>query len=666
MKFASRICRRLRVAIALALGAMICTAKVKGITPNEWHYRQTIDVPASGLVRVNLPAETLDVARQNLEDIRIISADGGEVPYFVQRASPPAESVLQAREFRAEIERAATRLIIVTGTTSPLHAVTVEAPGPSQFIKPVRIEGSHDGRNWRQLADRQPIFRMPGGATQLTVSFPKATWEFLRLTIDDSRTAPVPLTGAVLQSAGSESAVEPMPITIKSRNESPGHTRIALNLGATNLTPAFLRIETSEPLFTRTITIATPAVTGDDIIEQPIATAVVYRIDVNGKNESYLDIPIETHIRARELLLLVTNGDSPALNISGVGGQRYVDHLMFLARDAGRYVLLSGNKQCAPPNYDLPPLAAELKRAAAMELRPSSVSAVPDYKPADNLAALSLTGATIDVSPWKFRKRVELSGSGAQQIEVDSDVLARATRDLKDVRVVRDGRQIPFVFERTSISRAIPLPQTSENDPQKPTVSKWSLGLSRPGIPITRIACTAPPGIFQREVRLLENPVDERGDTYARPLGSATWRQMPNQTAHDFVIELNIAPLTDTLILETDNGDNPPIELGGFRAYFTVTRVIFEAMPDLTQPTWFYYGNSDAAAPRYDVNLVAGQLLSAEGVPAVLAIEENLKSISNRVGDTLTGSARYIFWGVLGIAVVTLLLLISRLLPKIE
>ena len=37
--------------------------------------------------------------------------------------------------------------------------------------------------------------------------------------------------------------------------------------------------------------------TGDDIIEQPIATTVVYRIDVNGKNESHLDIPIETHIQ---------------------------------------------------------------------------------------------------------------------------------------------------------------------------------------------------------------------------------------------------------------------------------------------------------------------------------------------------------------------------------
>jgi len=47
---------------------------------------------------------------------------------------------------------------------------------------------------------------------------------------------------------------------------------------------------------------------------------------------------------------------------------------------------------------------------------------------------------------------------------------------------------------------------------------------------------------------------------------------------------------------------------------------------------------------------------------AALGTQENLKS--ERVTETLTGSARYIFWGVLGIVVVALLVLISRLLPK--
>jgi hypothetical protein len=47
---------------------------------------------------------------------------------------------------------------------------------------------------------------------------------------------------------------------------------------------------------------------------------------------------------------------------------------------------------------------------------------------------------------------------------------------------------------------------------------------------------------------------------------------------------------------------------------------------------------------------------------AALGPEETLKS--ERVRETLNGSARYIFWGVLGIVVVALLVLISRLLPK--
>ena len=48
---------------------------------------------------------------------------------------------------------------------------------------------------------------------------------------------------------------------------------------------------------------------------------------------------------------------------------------------------------------------------------------------------------------------------------------------------------------------------------------------------------------------------------------------------------------------------------------------------------------------------------------AGLGPQEILKS--EQVTETLRGSARYIFWGVLGIVVVALLVLISRLLPKV-
>ena len=141
---------------------------------------------------------------------------------------------------------------------------------------------------------------------------------------------------------------------------------------------------------------------------------------------------------------------------------------------------------------------------------------------------------------------------------------------------------------------------------------------------------------------------------------------MPNQATREFAIHLDVAPRSDTLFLETDNGDNSPIDLHGFRGDYPVTRVVFKAAPDSTQPIWIYYGNPDAASPRYDVALIADQLFRTERASATLGPQENMGSKTERITKTLTGSARYIFCGTLGVVVVGLLLLISRLLPKNE
>jgi Protein of unknown function (DUF3999) len=254
-----KLCRGI---VALVLAMFIGVRTHSAITPNEWQFKQMVDVPTTGLIRVNLSPETLNAARSNLEDLRVVDTAGHEVPYLIDRAAPRMELKLRPQEFHAEIGGATTRLIIATGANTPLHSVAVESAGTAEFIKSVRVEGSHNDAKWRPLAEHEPIFRMAGGATNLTIPFPPGVWEYLRLTIDDSKTAPVPFTGALLEGSGSESALELLPVTIKSRDESPGLTRIVVNLGAANLTPAALEIETPERLFTRAITVAVPAVTG--------------------------------------------------------------------------------------------------------------------------------------------------------------------------------------------------------------------------------------------------------------------------------------------------------------------------------------------------------------------------------------------------------------------
>jgi Protein of unknown function (DUF3999) len=642
---------------------LLCAASLLAFEPNEWRQMQLLNVPARGLVRVNLPARTLDVAQPNLEDLRIVDAAGNQVPYLVERLAPEAESKVHPKEFRSSIEATTTRLILETGTTAPIAGVNLETSA-SQFVKAVQVEGSHDGATWKKLAMGEPIFRLPGGAAKLHISFPESRWRFLRLTIDDRRSQPVPFTSAQLDRPRFTAPAEAVSITIKSRDESLGLTRLALDLGAANLTLASLRIETTEPLFTRSITLAVPEIGDDGIRERTIGEALIYRANVDGKSEVHLDIAVEQQITTRELLLIIQNQDSPPLSINAVRGEVRPVRLKFFAHESGQYSLLSGNSQCSAPRYDVAALSTQLKNATATEIEPSSLTPNPKYKAPEPLAALPLTAAKLNTAKWKFRKLVELTQSGAQQIELDHGVLAQALPDQRDVRLVRNERQIPFLLERTSISRPIQLNATSVSDPKIPTLSRWLLKLPQAELPITRVTCTSASALFHRDMRLWEEVTDGRGDKFPRELGRVSWSQTPEKAKREFVIQLNTPPHSDTLFLETNNGDNPAIELREFRGYHPVTRVVFKAAPDPVEPIWLYYGNPEAIAPRYDLSLISGELLRAERTTVVSGSEENLSSKVERVGETLTGSARYIFWCALGLVVVILLALMSRLLPK--
>jgi hypothetical protein len=362
--------------------------------------------------------------------------------------------------------------------------------------------------------------------------------------------------------------------------------------------------------------------------------------------------------------MLIRNEDSPPIPVDAVRADRRLVRLTFFANQPGQYSLLSGNAQCAAPRYDLSALSGKLKNAAAPDVVPSVLAPNPNYKPPEALAAVRLSGAQIDIAKWKFRKLLSLTQNGVQQVELDPELLARSEPGLHDLRVVRGDHQLPFIFERTSLSRPINLDATVANDSKSPALSRWSLKLSQPGVPITRLVCTSSSPLFHRQMRLWEEVTDERGDKFATELGGATWDQTPNSPKRDLVIELNARPKSDTLFLETDNGDNPAIEVRDFRGFYPVTRIIFKATPDPAQPVWLYYGNLDAAAPQYDLTLVAGELLKAERSTVVPGTEENLSPKPAFVGQTLTGSTRYIFWGALALVVIVLLAIMSRFLPK--
>jgi hypothetical protein len=630
--------------------------------PSDWQHEQSFNVSTGGLVKISLPVETLDAARPALEDLRLYDDAGNEVPYLIERPAPVAKVVQPAKSFQVSLNANTTVITLETGLAQPLDGVTLESPAMN-FIKAVRVEGSDDGTRWRTLAQGQPIFRQPYGASHLHISFPAGISKWLRLTVDDQRSQPIPFTGALVHAATGESAPgELISATITERDENPGETRLALNLGAANLSVASVQIETTEPLFMRQVALAIPQISEDTIREQTIGQGTIYRVAVEGQTPSEsLSVPLENLVRSRELILLIKNGDSPPLTISAVRVERRPVYLVFRARQPGAYHLLTGNDHCAAPSYDLAALGMNLKGVAVSPIKVPTPTDSPDFHAPEVLPGLELTGAPLDISDWKFRKPVKISNGGAQQIELDLDVLAHAQPGFVDLRVLHGSNQVPYIIQRTSISRALTPSVTATNDAKNPKLSRWIIKLPQSDLPLIRLTCVSSSALFERSLTLYEKLTDERGDIYRHALGGATWTHTPERQSKEFALTLDSVPQNDTLFLETENGDNPPIELEKFTAFYPATRILFKAKPD--DGLFLYYGNPRVASPSYDLSLVAGQLLAAEKKTASLSAEEQLKKSSWHENE-VPGKGGFVFWGILAVVVVVLLVVISRLLPK--
>jgi hypothetical protein len=658
MKLPHNLAARLLCVCAVWFGCPAVAANL----PSDWQHEQSFEVATSGLVKISLPVATLDAARPMLEDVRLYDDAGNEVPYLISRPVPVPKVVQAAKSFQSTLNATTTLITLETGLTQPIDRVSLESPARN-FLKAVRVESSMDGQRWRLLVQGQPVFNQPGGANHLQVAFPPSAAKWLRITVDDQRSPPVPFTGTYIYAATGEPAREElMPVEITGRDENPGETRLALNLGSANLNVVDVQVETPEPLFMRPISLAVQQMSDDAIREQVIGRGSVYRITVAGQTPSEnLTVPLEGLLPTRELVLLIKNGDSPPLSVSAVYVHRRPVYLIFLAPQSGTYHLLTGNANCDAPHYDLAGLSMNLRSVAVADIRFPSPVNNPDFHAPEVLPGLELTGAPLDVSGWKFRKAVKISGGDAQQIELDPYVLARAQPGLADLRLLHGSNQVPYITQRTSIIRSLSPVVTSTNAAKDPGLSRWIIKLPQSGLPITRLDCVASTPLFERSLSLYEVLTDERGDTYRRLLGGAAWSQTPDRPSKQFALALDGAPQSDTLFLETENGDNPPLALEKFTVIYPVTRLLFKARPD--DELFLYYGNSQVSPPSYDLSLVANQLLAADKKIASLGAEEQLKK-SSWMANQRPGSGGLIFWGVLAVVVVVLLVIITRLLPQ--
>jgi len=655
MKRSLKICLCLASLGTVPLGALVREA------PTAWSHFQEISSNARGLVAVNLPLETLDRAASGLADLRVLSPAGGEVAYTLDA---PLRTGLEwstwPAQGAAEIRLAKGRTTITASArrAAPLESIQLDISA-DDFLKAATLELRRDG-TWRTVLAGRPVYRRRYLAEDLNLVFPKQDADAFRITLDDADTDPVIVRAATPRPTFRANApLAETPLRILRREDGPVETRITVELPARNVLLAEVVLAAEDAAFQRPVRVVRRVRSGDENAFDEIlgAESLCRWPGEDGKTFERLSIPVARRCDSRDVDIVVANGDNPPLKITSLGARVAPTTLVFNATEPGTYRLILGNSAAGPVRYDLDGLRDRLDKKQRILAEAGPLQSNPAYAPPAVAADLAESAAALDPKGWRWKSPVRIEKTGVQRLELSAAAVAGARSDGGDLRLLRDGRQVPFVVDRRVVYRVL-APTVKATDAEGGRNSVWEIQLPVRGLPVSHLEIDAPEKLFSRRVVVEENRNVPGAGTERTVLGGAQWFRRGETTR--LLVPLTTAPSGDRLRLTVDNGDNAPLALANFRVHYRTYALVFKAKAG--DPLTLHYGNPGVNAPAYDAAAVESELLAADKVDAVLESPEKGSGVRWIPSG---GGGGPVLWAALILATGVLLWVIAKLLPPL-
>ncbi len=108
-------CLRAATCVGSVAFVAFAATSIAATLPSDWQHEQTFNVSTAGLVKINLPVETLTAARPALEDLRLYDDAGNEIPYVIERPMPAPKIVRNAKSFQISLNANNTVMVLETG-----------------------------------------------------------------------------------------------------------------------------------------------------------------------------------------------------------------------------------------------------------------------------------------------------------------------------------------------------------------------------------------------------------------------------------------------------------------------------------------------------------------------------------------------------------------------
>jgi hypothetical protein len=409
---------------------------------------------------------------------------------------------------------------------------------------------------------------------------------------------------------------------------------------------------------------------GTEAVPVLLGNGTLRRVVQGSLTASSLRMPLTPPVEP-QIDLVVDDGDNPPLDVRGVQAIFADLPWIYFESDGTALSARYGNPSLSPPRYDLEAVRDSLR----VDTVADAAWGEPGARSAEDHAAgaappLPTIGASLDPAVFAFMRAIPPGDPGFIALSLDAAVLshsAGAPGAFADVRVIdASARQIPYLVERASEPLSIDLrlepvsqaPRWLDARAAKPSVYRVPWPFEH--LPSPRLVLTTSARVFTRTITVgVERDADRRHrDPWFEPLAGVAWTHADqDHPASALTLPLPSADARDLFVL-VEEGDNTPLPLTSARVLLPAYRLrLFRAPGAVLR---LAYGRADLAPPRYDLALLAPQLLGVAVTEVAAGAEE-----PSRTGATTAAlvSPR-LFWGVLGAAVLVLVAMIARLLKK--
>ncbi len=345
-------------------------------------FERAIEVAAPGLTAVVIDRHVYEAAREDLGDLRILDADGDDVPFVLDRGrgDPRPEVRPRMRNRGHHRDRAAT-VVLDFGARVDKNRLVLGLSG-GNFRRRVRVEGSDDGESWTTLVEEAWVFAVPGPppARYETVPLSRNDFPLLRVTVHpgprermrlEILEARVPAGGP-----GGRREATLAPVWSRAAEARPGETWLTLDLGARHQPFEGVVLEVADARFFREVRTQIRRDVGRVPRDgpgrlplwDPLGRDVVFRLETDGEERE--KTRIDARGRSRGLRVRVLNGDDRPLVIEDVRVRVPVERVVFEAESGDEYRLAYGSPDLPAPEYDLARTLDEAPEVAVADLGP--------------------------------------------------------------------------------------------------------------------------------------------------------------------------------------------------------------------------------------------------------------------------------------------------------